>query len=65
MSVNRLVTAGILPVEQPGPGLPTVICGSDLELPQVQRAVRLLKTHGNRPLPADPTQLTLCFSTDS
>jgi DNA invertase Pin-like site-specific DNA recombinase len=59
MSVSRLVSAGILPAEQPSPGLPTVIRASDLSLPIVQRAIHTLKSQNNRPLPADPNQLNL------
>ena len=56
MSVSRLVFSGVLPSEQPGPGLPTVIQESDLSLPTVQSAVHTLKSYHNRPLPADPKQ---------
>jgi DNA invertase Pin-like site-specific DNA recombinase len=59
MSVSRLVLSGILPAEQPNPGLPTVIQASDLDLPIVKRAISALKSHHNGPLPADPNQLIL------
>jgi len=59
MSISRLVSSGILPAEQPSAGLPTVIQASDLSLPIVQRAIHTLKSHNNRPLPADPNQLSL------
>jgi len=59
MSVSRLVSSGVLPAEQPNPGLPTVIQASDLSFPIVQRAIHTLKSQYNRPLPADPNQLSL------
>jgi hypothetical protein len=59
MSVHRLVRDGILPAEQPHRGLPMVITGSDLLLPEVQRAVNCLKSGHIRPLPDDPRQLKL------
>jgi len=59
MSVSRLVSSGILPAEQPNPGLPTVIQASDLSLPIVQSAVPTLKSRNHRPLPAAPNQLSL------
>lgn len=59
MSVSRLVQAGIIPAEQPRHGLPSVIQEQDLYLPKVQNAVHQLKTNNNRPLPADPNQLSL------
>jgi len=64
MSVSRLVTRGILPAEQPSRGLPTVIRASDLDLPTVQGAIHTLKSRNNRPLPADPNQLSLFKSED-
>jgi hypothetical protein len=57
MSVHRLVCSGILPAEQPQRGLPTVISAADLELAEVQRAVKSLKAGHTRPLPEDPRQL--------
>ncbi len=65
MSVSRLVFSSVLPSEQPGPGLPTVIQESDLSLPAVQSAVHTLKSYHNRPLPADPKQLSLFTSPNS
>ena len=59
MSVTRLVQAGVLPAEQPLPGLPIVISRDDLNLPDVQEAVNDLKTSHNRPLTQDPNQLSL------
>jgi hypothetical protein len=65
MSVSRLVSSGILPAEQPSDGLSTVIRASDLNLPVVQSAIHAIKSHNNRPLPADPNQLNLFNSEDS
>jgi hypothetical protein len=65
MSVSRLISSGILPAEQPRRGLPTVVRASDLSLAIVQRAVHHLKSHLNRPLPADPNQLSLFLFEDS
>ncbi len=65
MSVSRLVFAGVLPSEQAGRGLPTVIQESDLALHSVQSAIHMLKSHHNRPLPADPRQLSLFTSSNS
>ena len=59
MSVHRLVHSGILPADHPQPGLPMVILESDLDLAEVQRAVRSLKAGYARPLPEDPRQLKL------
>ena len=59
MSVTRLVQAGVLPAEQPFPGLPAVISRDDLNLADVQEAVKELKTSHNRPLTQDPNQLSL------
>ena len=64
MSVSRLVTCGILPAEQPSRGLPTVVRASDLDLPAMQSAIHTLKSRNNRPLPADPNQLSLFRSED-
>jgi hypothetical protein len=64
MSLSRLVSSGILPAEQPNPGLPTVIRVSGLGLPIVQRAIHALKSHNHRPLPADPNQRSLFVSGD-
>lgn len=57
MSVHRLVRSGLLPAEQPQPGLPMVIQANHLELVEVQRAVISLKNGHTRPLPEDPSQL--------
>lgn len=57
MSVHRLVGSGLLPAEQPQPGLPMVIQANHLELTEVQRAVTSLKNAHTRPLPEDPNQL--------
>jgi DNA invertase Pin-like site-specific DNA recombinase len=65
MSVSRLVLSNVLPSEQPGRGLPTVIQESDLSLPAVQSAVQTLKSHPNRPLPTDPRQLSLFTPSNS
>lgn len=64
MSISRLVRCGILPAEQPSRGLPTVIRASNLDLPAVQSAIHTLKSRNNRPLPADPNQLSLFTSED-
>jgi hypothetical protein len=65
MSITRLIRAGILPVEQPLPGLPSVIYEDDLQLPEVQRALHDLKMSNNRPLTQDPNQLSLFPTTNS
>lgn len=65
MSVTRLVQAGILPAEQPTPGLPAVIQRDVLQLPQVQHAVIALKSSHNRPLTHDPSQLSLFATANS
>jgi DNA invertase Pin-like site-specific DNA recombinase len=59
MSVHRLVQAGILPAEQPAPGLPFVIREAHLSQSQVQEVVRRIQLNLPRPLPADPNQLNL------
>jgi hypothetical protein len=59
MSVTRLIQAGVLPAEQPHPGLPAVISSADLNLADVKQAVKELKTSHNRPLTQDPKQLSL------
>jgi DNA invertase Pin-like site-specific DNA recombinase len=59
MSVHRLVNSGILPADHPQPGLPMVILEGDLDLAEVQRAVRSLKAGHARPLPEDPGQLKM------
>jgi len=64
ISVSRLVQAGVIPAEQPRDGLPSVIREPDLHLPEVQRAVYHLKASKNRPLPADPNQLSLFPTTN-
>ena len=65
MSVTRLVHAGVLPAEQPLPGLPAVISRDDLNLADVQQAVKDLKTSHNRPLNQDPNQLSLFTTRNS
>ena len=64
MSVSRLVQSRVLPAEQPGEGLPSVVREQDLTLPEVERAVRQIKAAHNGPLPADPNQLSLFPTTD-
>jgi DNA invertase Pin-like site-specific DNA recombinase len=59
MSVHRLVNQHILTAEQPHPGLPMVICASELDRDEVQSAVSRLKTGHCRPLPDDPRQLAM------
>jgi hypothetical protein len=59
MSVTRLIQAGVLPAEQPLPGLPAVISRDDLNLDDVKQAVQELKKSHNRPLTHDPNQLSL------
>jgi hypothetical protein len=59
MSISRLVQSGVIPAERPVDGLPCVIRAKDLLIPTVQRAVEDVKASPNRPLPADPAQLTL------
>jgi hypothetical protein len=59
MSLSRLVHTGVIPAEQPKEGIPSVIREQDLSLPRVQHAVNRLKSFPNRPLPADPNQLSL------
>jgi len=57
MSVHRLVRGRILPAEQPHPGLPMIICESNLIDPVVQKAVKAMKSGHMRPLPEDPRQI--------
>jgi hypothetical protein len=59
MSVHRLVDSGILPAERPQRGMPMVISAADLDLVEVQHAVKSLKAGHTRPLPEDPDQLKL------
>ena len=59
MSVHRLVQSGILAVEQPSPGLPSIIREAELGMPEVQQAVRQIRSNLPRPLPADPNQQKL------
>jgi DNA invertase Pin-like site-specific DNA recombinase len=59
MSMTRLVQCGIIPAEQPGPGFPTVIKKTDLELPRVKTAISDLKTSKRRPLSQHPNQRNL------
>jgi hypothetical protein len=59
MSVTRLIQEGVLPAEQPLPGLPAVISRDDLNLADVKEAVQQLKNSPNRPLTQDPNQLSL------
>jgi DNA invertase Pin-like site-specific DNA recombinase len=59
MSVHRLVQRGILPVEQPAPGMPCIIRQTDLALPEVHEAVHRIQSNLPRPLPDDPNQLKL------
>jgi hypothetical protein len=50
MSMTRLVQLGIIPAEQPSPGLPTVIKLADLDASRVKNAVSDLKISPNCPL---------------
>jgi DNA invertase Pin-like site-specific DNA recombinase len=59
MSVHRLAQQGILPAEQPAPGMPCIIRRTDLALPEVRQAVHRILSTLPRPLPADPDQLKL------
>lgn len=59
MSVHRLVKQRVLAAEQPHPGLPMVICASELDRDEVQSAVLKLKMGHWRPLPDDPRQLAM------
>jgi DNA invertase Pin-like site-specific DNA recombinase len=65
MSVTRLIQTGVLPAEQPLPGLPAVISSADLKRPDVQKVVNDLKTSTNRPLTHNPNQLSLFPTTKS
>lgn len=65
MSVTRLIQAGVLPAEQPLPGLPAVISRDDLNRADVKEAVQHLKSSPNRPLTHDPKQLSLFPTTNS
>lgn len=65
MSVSRLVRSGILPAEQRGTGLPTLIKRSDLTVTRVEQAVHQLKDSKSRPLPLDPNQQILFETNDS
>jgi DNA invertase Pin-like site-specific DNA recombinase len=60
MSVNRLIQQGILAAEGES-RLPRVIRQSDLERKAIQDEVRRIKSHGNAPLPKNPSQKTLFF----
>jgi len=60
MSVNRLIQQGILAAEGER-HLPQVIRRSDLESKAIQATVRVIKSHGNAPLPKNPKQKTLFF----
>ena len=59
MSVHRLVQMRILAAEQLSPGLPLIIRDADLALPEVQHAVRQIRSNLPRPLPANPDQQKL------
>lgn len=59
MSMTRLVQIGIIPAEQPHPGMPTVVKQSELDHVRVQQAVVQLQASNNRPLSQDPNQLNL------
>ena len=59
MSVHRLVNSGILPAEHPQRGMPMVISAADLDLIEVQHAVKSLRAGHSHPLPEDPQQLKL------
>jgi hypothetical protein len=59
MSMTRLVQFGIIPGQQPHPGLPTVVKQSELAHERVQRAIKQLKDSNNRPLSQHPNQLNL------
>jgi len=61
MSVTRLVQEGILPADQPNSGLPAVIQAKDLNLSEVEKAVKGIKL----PLPQHPDQLNLFDTTNS
>lgn len=63
MSMTRLVQAGLVPADQPHSHLPSIIQDEALSAPEVQRAVNDLKSSKNRPLPQDPTQLSLFTTT--
>jgi hypothetical protein len=64
MSVGRLVQIGIIPAEQPQPGMPAIIKSEDLRVDPVVRAVAQLKDSNNRPLSEDPNQLYLFETRD-
>jgi len=59
MSVHRLVQSKTLPAQHPSPGLSSIICDTDLALPEVEQAVHQIQSNLPRPLPADPNQLSL------
>lgn len=60
MSFNRLIAAGIIPVEG-NRGLPQVICLDDLSSSAIQSTVSRIRSHQNAPLPTDVDQQTLLF----
>jgi len=60
MSVHRLIQQGILPAEGES-RLPQVILRNDLATEAIQAAVRQIQSHGNAPLPKNPSQKTLFF----
>lgn len=65
MSVHRLIQSGILTAEKYFPGLPTVLNLRELETEAVQRAAKMIQSHGISPLPSDPKQLSLFPTTKS
>jgi hypothetical protein len=60
MSVHRLIQQGIVPAEGES-RLPQVILRTDLAAEAIQAAVRQIQSHGNAPLPKNPSQKTLFF----
>lgn len=64
MSMTRLVQIGVIPAEQPQPGMPTVIKQCNLDHPRVQKAIIQLKESNNRPLTQHPDQRNLLENQD-
>lgn len=63
MSVHRLIQSGILPTAGYFPGLPSVVCSTELKSKVVKQAVASIRRHGKSPLPSDPNQLSLFTTT--
>ena len=63
MSVARLVQNGIICADKPWARLPAVIRRDDLDRPEVKERVQQLMRAAKRPLPDNPSELTLFDTT--